>query len=318
VQFGADPRALTEDIVRNLRDLFLSLMAPELVQLSKERSEIVSDQARRMGASSVVRAIEVLGEVLIEIRHAPDARLLLEVSLVKLTRQNSSTDIASLMSRIERLEAGVVANRDPTGPMTRPVLVDPNTGRAKLGGRATPLVVVPSNAPVVSGITSTSKLASEPTITLASVPDVAANQKLEPTAGLSDDEVKRRWPEVVAAQKPMVRALFSAMNIVDCRDGVITLSAPSDVHITKSSEHLEAISLSLKTISGKQIKLNFVVGESKRNRNIKQNSPELIDEEIEEPVDLSETTKAPKGTRSSPIDELAKAFPGSRIIDDKK
>ena len=108
------------------------------------------------------------------------------------------------------------------------------------------------------------------------------------------------------------------MNIVDCRDGVITLSAPSDVHIAKSSEHLEAISLSLKTISGKQIKLNFVVGESKRNRNSKQNSPELIDEEIEEPVDLSETTKAPKGTRSSPIDELAKAFPGSRIIDDKK
>jgi len=318
VQFGADPRALTEDIVRNLRDLFLSLMAPELVQLPKERAEIVSDQARRLGASSVVRAIEVLGEVLIEIRHAPDARLLLEVSLVKLTRQNSSTDIAALMSRIEKLEAGVVANRDPTGPMTRPVLVDPNTGRAKLGGRATPLVVVPNNAPVVSGISSTSKPASEPTITLASVPDVAANQKLESTAVLSDDEVKRRWPEVVAAQKPMVRALFSAMNIVDCRDGIITLSAPSDMHITKSNDHLEAISSSLKIVAGKQINFKFVVGESKRNRNIKQNSTELIDEEIEEPVDLSETTKAPKGTRSSPIDEFAKAFPGSRIIDDKK
>ena len=314
VQFGADPRALTEDIVRNLRDLFLSLMAPELVQLPKERAEIVSDQARRMGASSVVRAIEVLGEVLIEIRHAPDARLLLEVSLVKLTRQNSSTDIAALMSRIERLEAGVVANRDPTGPMTRPVLVDPNTGRAKLGGRATPLAVVPNTAPVASGITS----ASEPTITLASVPDVAAIKKLEPTAVLSDDEVKRRWPEVVAAQKPMVRALFSAMNIVDCRDGIITLSAPSDMHITKSNDHLEAISSSLKMVSGKLINFKFVVGESKRNRNNLQNSPELIDEEIEEPVDLSETTKVPKGTRSSPIDELAKAFPGSRIIDDKK
>jgi len=318
VQFGADPRALTEDIVRNLRDLFLSLMAPELVQLPKERAEIVSEQARRMGASSVVRAIEVLGEVLIEIRHAPDARLLLEVSLVKLTRQNSSTDIAALMSRIERLEAGVVANRDPTGPMTRPVLVDPNTGRAKLGGRATPLVVVPNTAPVVSGITSASKPASEPTITLASVPDVVASKKVEPTAVLSDDEVKRRWPEVVAAQKPMVRALFSAMNIVDCRDGIITLSAPSDMHIIKSNDHLEAISSSLKLVAGKLINFKFVVGESKRNRNNPQNSPELIDEEIEEPVDLSETTKVPKGTRSSPIDELAKAFPGSRIIDDKK
>ena len=311
VQFGADPRALTEDIVRNLRDLFLSLMAPELVQLPKERAEIVGDQARRMGASSVVRAIEVLGEVLIEIRHAPDARLLLEVSLVKLTRQNSSTDIAALMSRIERLEAGVVANRDPTGPITRPVLVDSNTGRAKLGGRATPLVVVPNSAPVAAP-------ANKPAGTLASVPDVVPEQKLGATSVLGDEEIKRRWPDVVAAQKPMVRALYSAMNLVDSRDGIITLSAPSDVHIAKSKEHLEAISMSLKTIAGKQINLNFVVGESKRNRNIKQSSPELIDEEIEEPVDLSETTKVPKGTRSSPFDDLAKSFPGSRIIDDKK
>ena len=311
VQFGADPRALTEDIVRTLRDLFLSLMAPELVQLPKERAEIVGDQARRMGASSVVRAIEVLGEVLIEIRHAPDARLLLEVSLVKLTRQNSSTDIAALMSRIERLEAGVVANRDPTGPITRPVLVDSNTGRAKLGGRATPLVVVPNSAPVAAP-------ANKPAGTLASVPDVVPEQKLGATSVLGDEEIKRRWPDVVAAQKPMVRALYSAMNLVDSRDGIITLSAPSDVHIAKSKEHLEAISMSLKSIAGKQINLNFVVGESKRNRNIKQSSTELIDEEIEEPVDLSETTKVPKGTRSSPIDDLAKAFPGSRIIDDKK
>jgi DNA polymerase III subunit gamma/tau len=311
VQFGADPRALTEDIVRTLRDLFLSLMAPELVQLPKERAEVVGDQARRMGASSVVRAIEVLGEVLIEIRHAPDARLLLEVSLVKLTRQNSSTDIAALMSRIERLEAGVVANRDPTGPITRPVLVDSNTGRAKLGGRATPLVVVPNSAPVTAP-------ANKPAGTLASVPDVVPEQNLGASSVLGDEEIKRRWPDVVAAQKPMVRALYSAMNLVDSRDGIITLSAPSDVHIAKSKEHLEAISMSLKTIAGKQINLNFVVGESKRNRNIKQSSTELIDEEIEEPVDLSETTKVPKGTRSSPFDDLAKSFPGSRIIDDKK
>ncbi|MFM9122842.1 MAG: hypothetical protein ACKOQX_08250, partial [Actinomycetota bacterium] len=112
VQFGADPRALTEDIVRHLRDAFLSLMAPDLVQLPKERAEVVADQARRMGATSVVRAIEILGDVLIEIRHAPDARLLVEVALVKLTRQNSNTDVAALMTRIEKLESGLTAVRN--------------------------------------------------------------------------------------------------------------------------------------------------------------------------------------------------------------
>ena len=321
VQFGADPRALTEDIVRNLRDLFLSLMAPELVQLPEQRAEIVNDQARRMGASSVVRAIEVLGEVLIEIRHAPDARLLLEVSLVKLTRQNSSTDISALMARIEKLESGVIANRDPTGPITRPVIVDPDTGRAKIGSRATPLVTTPSAA-----VTSAAVSSAVSSVAVSGDNSASKNVKSESTenvapntaAVLSDDEIKRRWPDVVASQKPMVRALFSAVNLVDCKQGSITLSAPSEVHITKSSEHLQALMSSLKTIAGKQVRISFVVGEAKRNRNSRQSSPELSNQEIEEPIDLAETTKAPSGTHSTPIDDLAKLFPGSQIIDDKK
>lgn len=311
VQYGADPRALTEDIVRHLRDVFLSLMAPELVQLQEERAEIVSDQARRMGAGSVVRAIEVLGEVLIEIRHAPDARLLLEVALVKLTRQNASTDVAALMSRIERLEANALANRDPTGPITRPVMVDPSTGKAKLGGRATPLVSTSSQS--VAKVVSV----SAPLVSQESVPS-ESRKSSEPRAVLSDDEIKRRWPDVVAAQKPMSRALYSAVNIVDCKDGLITLAAPSDVHIAKSSEYLAALLASLLAVAGKPVKLNFVVSESKRAKNAKQNLRELIEEDIEDHVDLAETTKAPMGSHSTAMDDLAKAFPGSQIIDDKK
>ena len=37
VQQGRDPRALTEDLVRHLRDCFLALMAPELVQVPSAR-----------------------------------------------------------------------------------------------------------------------------------------------------------------------------------------------------------------------------------------------------------------------------------------
>ncbi|MEY3396747.1 MAG: polymerase gamma/tau subunit, partial [Actinomycetota bacterium] len=229
VQFGADPRALTEDIVRTLRDLFLSLMAPELVQLPKERAEIVGDQARRMGASSVVRAIEVLGEVLIEIRHAPDARLLLEVAVVKLTRQNLSADVASLMSRIERLESGVTAMRDSTGPIARPSLVDPSTGRTKLGGRAS--AMMPSVGQTARPSQTETQADKKPETQTESKPKVS--EPMKPTALLGDPEVKKVWPEVVASQKPIVRALYSAVTVSDCKDGVLTLSAPSEMHITK-------------------------------------------------------------------------------------
>ena len=299
VQFGADPRALTEDIVRHLRDAFLSLMAPDLVQLPKERAEVVGDQARRMGATSVVRAIEILGDVLIEIRHAPDARLLVEVALVKLTRQNSNTDVAALMTRIEKLESGLTAVRDSTGPIVRPPLVDPNTGRAKLGGRA---------AAVMPTKTETKPAAQKSN---ESAPNLEAK-----TVAINDDEIKSRWPEVVAGQKPIVRALYSAVSVVDCRDGMLTLAAPSEMHISKSNEHLQILLDSLKRVSGKQVSIKFVVAESKRGRTVKQPAP--IDDESELVEDLSETVSTAGLADTTQFDELAKAFPGSQIIDDKK
>ncbi len=304
VQFGADPRALTEDIVRYLRDAFLSLMAPELVQLPKERAEIVGEQARRMGATSVVRAIEVLGDVLIEIRHAPDARLLLEVAVVKLTRQNSNTDVATLMARIERLESGVTAMRDSTGPIARPALLDPNTGRAKLGGRA------------ASAMPATNPQPTKPAASPEPVKSAAALQPEKSVAPMGDAELKTRWPEVVAAQKPIVRALYSAVSVSECKDGVLTLVAPSEMHISKSTEHLQTLIDSLLRVCGKKVEVKFIVSAPKRGKSNQDASPPEDDIDIVE--DISETTNAPVGKQSSAIDELAKAFPGSQIIDNKK
>ena len=304
VQFGADPRALTEDIVRYLRDAFLSLMAPELVQLPKERAEIVGEQARRMGATSVVRAIEVLGDVLIEIRHAPDARLLLEVAVVKLTRQNSNTDVATLMARIERLESGVTAMRDSTGPIARPALLDPNTGRAKLGGRA------------ASAMPVTNSQATKPVASSEPVKPAVALQPEKSVAPMGDAELKTRWPEVVAAQKPIVRALYSAVSVSECKDGVLTLVAPSEMHISKSTEHLQTLIDSLLRVCGKKVEVKFIVSAPKRGKSNQDASPPEDDIDIVE--DISETTNAPVGKQSSAIDELAKAFPGSQIIDNKK
>ena len=79
--------AITDDIVRHLRDCFLSLMAPELVQLPDVQAAHVADQAQRLGAAAIVRAMERLGEMLVEMRHAPDPRLLLDVALMQNVRQ---------------------------------------------------------------------------------------------------------------------------------------------------------------------------------------------------------------------------------------
>ena len=123
VQQGRDPRTLADDIVRHLRDCFLSLMAPELVQLPTQRAAEVSELAQRLGAASIVRAMERLGQMLIEMRHAPDPRLLLEVALVQLTHEASNADLGVLLQRLERLEQQVASGA--AAPAARPSPVDP-------------------------------------------------------------------------------------------------------------------------------------------------------------------------------------------------
>lgn len=145
IRQGRDARTLTESLLGHLRDCFLCLMAPELVQLPAQRAEQVGELAERLGAAPCVRALETLGAILIEMRHSPDPRVLLEVALVKLANPHADTGTSALLARIEKLEQAVARGAGP-GPAgtpaggapvsAAPAPRDPVTGRAVLGGRA--------------------------------------------------------------------------------------------------------------------------------------------------------------------------------------
>ena len=289
IQRGADPRMLAEEIVRQLRECFLSLMAPDLVQLPEQRKIQVGDQARRMGASVVVRAIEVLGEILIEMRHAPDARLLIEVALVKLTSVNNANDNSSLIARIERLEAGIT--RDASAPMVRPAPMNAATGKVQLGGKATVAVAAPSAGP------------------------------------LSDEQLVTQWADVVSGFKALARAVFSAVSAVSCVDGVLTVSAPNDAHQRKAQEHVVAVEAQLSSITGRKITIVFSAPTAKPSAAApaRAKAPVATDEQIAEAVfedvDPSQLTSAPttKSTNTTSVEEqLAKAFPGSKLVEKPK
>jgi DNA polymerase-3 subunit gamma/tau len=289
IQRGADPRMLAEEIVRQLRECFLSLMAPDLVQLPEQRKTLVADQARRMGASTVVRAIEVLGEILIEMRHAPDARLLIEVALVKLTSVNNANDNSSLIARIERLEAGIT--RDASAPMVRPAPINAATGKVQLGGKATVTVAAPSAGP------------------------------------LSDEQLVSQWADVVSGFKALARAVFSAVSAVGCVDGVLTVSAPNEAHQRKAQEHVAAVEAQLSSITGRKITVAFSAPTTRPSAAApaRAKAPVATDEQIAEAVfedvDPSQLMNAPttKSTTTTSVeDQLAKAFPGSKLVEKPK
>lgn len=317
VQRGADPRSLTDDIVRHLREAFLSLMAPELVQLPEHHATVVGDQARRLGTGSVVHAIEVLGDVLIEMRHAPNARLLLEVALVKLTSQVTNTDAGALLARIERLEASIAAARDVTGPIVRPAPLNPATGRAQLGGKAKASSTASGGVPRPSPGTPSVATPSVSTIDTRATPPPTSAQPL------GDRDVMVKWPEVLASLKPLVRALYSAVQPRDCVDGVLTVVAPNQMHSTKAQEHMGVVQDVLSRVAGRSITLAFDAPASSRgtsssiSQSRRTNAPASTDDD-DEAIDPSDSMDAPRGAATNVVDRLAQAFPGSQIIDNAK
>jgi DNA polymerase-3 subunit gamma/tau len=301
IQQGNDPRSLTEEIVRHLRECFLSIMAPELVQLPEQRATVVADQARKLGASTLVRSIEVLGESLIEMRHAPDARLLLEVSLVKLTNQTLGGDIAAIIGRLERLEAGVVRTADATGPVPKPVPVNPATGKVQVGGKAR-MPQAHSLAPVAQPAVAT------PTPT----------QPTKPTEPASDSQVVAKWPEVLTGLKPFVRALYSAVTPQSCTETTLSLAAPNEMHMKKASEHIPEVVAQLEIVTGRALAIEFTVDKDATSPTGRNARPKVKETEISDEVDRSEIVDAPNKAMPSAMDQLSKAFPGSQVVDQAK
>ena len=327
VQQGRDPRTLADDIVRTLRDCFLSLMAPELVQLPQQRAEIIAEHGKNLGAARVVRAMEVIGQTLVEMRHAPDARLLLEVAIVRLSSQSFDDSNDSILVRLQQLETEVRELRNRPTVTLPPAPVDPNTGRAKVGGRVAAGSATTST-PRPAAPTPTAHEASEPPAApvssapsepeAASAPVVATDP---PTATKSPAEV---WPQVVAGLKPFAKALFNAASIASVSEDVITLTLPNESHMKRCTEHVPALQQALAAACGRSYQLELTADataskgiERPAERSKKKKVVDEVAEDPHKPIDPADLIEGPAGIDPS-IERLRNAFPGARVVTNDK
>lgn len=171
---GRDTRTITESLVQGLRDAFLSVLAPDAVHLPERAARRAAEQGRRLGPAAAVRAMEVLGETLVELRHAPDPRILLDVALVRLTNDAADTSPAALAERIERLERQLAAGGAPVP-----------ASAASTAAPAAPATRVAPTGAVLSAVPSTEAPADA---------SAAAGDKADKTALLGSAATRPRAP----------------------------------------------------------------------------------------------------------------------------
>ena len=104
---GREPRLVAEGLLGRLRDAFLVTVGVPADQLPEAERAAAVDYGKALGLAALTRAMEAVGAALLEMRQAPDPRVALEVTLLRLTRPDLDTNVAALVERIAALEEAV-------------------------------------------------------------------------------------------------------------------------------------------------------------------------------------------------------------------
>ncbi|CAB4663819.1 unannotated protein [freshwater metagenome] len=347
MQQGRDAHTYAEDIVRLMRNCFLSIMSPELVQLPQARIAELNGYARELGVQRIVRIMEVLGSTMVEMRHAPDSRLLLEVAVVQLAAPSFDDSTENLLARISQLEEAVKQLKEQgIAAALPPAPLNPATGRAKIGGRAAVGSSAVESAAVASAspaetLASSQVSASEPTHAAPKDPTAPTAAPAEvtkdvdearddsgavevPAVAAATGDPAQMWPQVTDAMKGLPKAIFKPA-IVESFDGKkLTIKLPANTPVKRAQDQSVAVVDAVKKVCGVTCTVVFTQadptsGIERPSAPVEEKKPKTIDKIVEDDpyaeVDMKETT-AVHDAIDPVLAALQDSFPDGVVIDD--
>ncbi len=116
---GRDPTQFARDLLAHLRHLLVTQTVgevPNTFVVTATDADRLSAQASSIGAATLVRTIDELANALTAVREGDDARMAVEIALLKAARPDLDPSTEGLLRRIERLEQGTKA-AGPAGPV---------------------------------------------------------------------------------------------------------------------------------------------------------------------------------------------------------
>ena len=326
MQQGRDPHTYAQDVVRTMRDCFLALMSPELVQLPADRIAELTRYAQDMGTQRVVRIMETLGTTMVEMRHAPDARLLLEVAVVQLASPVFDDSAENLLARISQLEEAVKSLRESGVAAALPQApINPATGRAKIGGHAgnTAPVAVPlaDATPVIAVVAAPAAVTKE--IPVPAAAETAAIPTEPAPASVGTADPAQMWPQITDAMRGLAKAMFKPAVVQSVDGKKIMLRLPSNTPMKRAQEQLPTVVEAIKQVCGATFVVTLVQADPTAPGGMTRpvlTEPEvrtIVDDVADDPfaaIDIADTVLAVDA-----VDPLLAAlhdtFPGGSIVE---
>jgi DNA polymerase-3 subunit gamma/tau len=318
-QSGRDPSQFARDLLSHLRHLLVTQTTgevPATFVVTATDPERIQRQAGAIGAAALVRTIDELAGALTAVREGDDARMAVEIALLKAARPDLDPGTEGLLRRIEALERRLDASGTAAaGPVTAvsPTVLAAGGGSAPRGAptAAPPPATVPqSQADEVATPTEAADFEpggeDEPEVHSSGVdtaevqapepePEVPAPEAPAPeeapapatdTGPLDLDAVQKAWPAVLlklGEKAPALVATFEGARPVGVEGDVVEIAFPTDRTFNKrkaeSPDRREAVTGAFEAVAGRALKPSYVLLEGEAPPDTPAPGSEEIDED---------------------------------------
>jgi DNA polymerase III subunit gamma/tau len=314
VEAGWSPQQLASELVDDLRQAFLLALAPELASASGTERERMVTQAERLGLARLVRAMEALGLAQVDMREAPDARVVLEITLVRLARSDLERSPEVLAERLTRLEQLVASRGLPAdGAAERPpvaqrpsVSADPRS-RPTIGAlRRQREERVPKPEPALPP----EKPAPPPEVVVqASAPPADAAGEMP-----DRDTLVEAWGDHLLRTLPArAKALYSSGRFVAVEGSTAVFAMPNAGYLRRCEEMRPLVEDALSTHFATKVALRLSVDEAQAEAGRRPSVPA-------DPTDLGDDDFDPEDP-GEPVEQeslaqarILQAFPGAEEV----
>jgi len=291
---GRDPARFARDLLGHLRVLLVTQTTgqiPEAFAVTAADPDRLGRQAKAIGPANLIRTIDELSNALGLIRDGDEARLAVEVALLKAARPDFDPSSEGLARRLERLESGI----QPVAPPQTPT---PDPGPPEPAAQAvSPAAPAPAPEPdpvarpeaeiarspegaidVTSPTEPTDEVTSstEPTDEVAPTPEptgpeptvqVASPPEPEPSGPepLDLERLAQVWPAVLdsvaASGSGMVASYFDGTRPMKLEDSKLTVGFPAGAAFNRKNaerpECLQQLGAAVTAVTGDQFRLEY-------------------------------------------------------------
>lgn len=287
---GWEPEQLAESFIAELRQSFLLLVAPESADAFGGERERLASWGQQLGLPTVVRVIETLGRCVRDMRSAPDATVVLEVTFARLTHPELDHGVAALEERVTRLErlASTPAARTVATP--REATVSRPIGSLERSS-STPAAPRVSSEQPAAPASATPAREPEP-VRVAPEPVAAPPAPVSAPSITSLEELREHFAtDVVPRMSPVGRAVLAKSRLADFAGDQVTIAIPANMQA--SADRIdEAMRTRLSELCARPIKVTWAHDDAiteapSRSSNTPPDDVELSDADLAESAVVS-------------------------------